>query len=884
MASVVITNFGDSNTTGNTVLQQNLTVQGVTSTFFGNVLAGFPTVGIANVTNPLSCVYALVANTQVMNVTSVWGPTGFIGVGTTAASGTTLYVLGNVAASNALTTPNVFATLVNTQFMNVTSVWGPAGFTGVGTSGPSGTTLFVQGNTYVSNGLVTPNVYASLANVTFMNVQTLVFNQNLGIGTQPGLANLSVVGWINVTNSIVTTNVYAVQANAQSLNVQSIWGLSGSVGIGTSAPLGTTLYVQGNVWASNALTAPNILSNVSNTVLANVQTLVVQGFTGLGGALASGPTLNVLGNVQVSNALVSQNVFTNLFNVSVLTNTATLVVQGFTGLGGALASGPTLNVLGNVQVSNALTTQNLVASLANLTSANLLTVTIPGNLGVGGALASGPTLNVLGNVQVSNALTTTNLQVTGTLNIASGQANVTSFIAATAGFGGALASGPTINVLGNIQVSNALTTQNLITALANIQTLNAQTLSFSFPANIGIGTSVLPGGANLYVIGNVVVSNALTAQNVLTGTLYYGEDLFRRGPYLLPSGSNAATIQNWISATCNAASQPTRSWWATSPAPSFGNVASGPRGNSDYWGGVLLPDGRVLFVPQVASNVGYFNPATGLFSSGPFGATPGFRGGVLVPSGNVVLVPYTSANAVVLNPLSGAFTNVPCGGSFQGGCLIPSGNVAFFPKGSSNIGVLNPVRLTFSNAGPCGSFGGGGTLLPNGNVAVCPSATGNIGLWNSSTVGYPLAAGAFTNVGPVQAQCETAVLGPNGNVAFFPWSGQNVVVWGGATGYPLTTGAYTNVACGAVLEGATLLPSGNVICAGLTLGSNVGTFDPVQLVFSNLTGTGSGYAGATLLPDGRVVFTPTTSANVGVLDTQVPVDPAFCLNPLFNKF
>ena len=884
MAPVVITNFGDSNTTGNTVLQQNLTVQGVTSTFFGNVLAGFPTVGIANVTNPLSCVYSLVANTQVMNVTSVWGPTGFIGVGTTAASGTTLYVLGNAVASNALTTPNVFATLVNTQTMNVTSVWGPAGFTGVGTSGPSGTTLFVQGNTYVSNGLVTPNVSASLANVTFMNVQTLVYNQNLGIGTQPGLANLSVAGWINVTNSIVTTNVYTVQANAQSLNVQSIWGLSGSVGIGTSAPLGTTLYVQGNVWASNALTAPNILSNVSNTVLANVQTLVVQGFTGLGGALASGPTLNVLGNVQVSNALVSQNVFTNLFNVSVLTNTATLVVQGFTGLGGALASGPTLNVLGNVQVSNGLTTQNLVASLANLTSANLLTVTIPGNLGVGGALASGPTLNVLGNVQVSNALTTTNLQVTGTLNVASGQANVTSFIAATAGFGGALASGPTINVLGNIQVSNALTTQNLITALANIQTLNAQTLSFSFPANIGIGTSVLPGGANLYVIGNVVVSNALTAQNVLTGTLYYGEDLFRRGPYLLPSGSNAATIQNWISATCNAASQPTRSWWATSPAPSFGNVASGPKGNSDYWGGVLLPDGRVLFVPQVASNVGYFNPATGLFSSGPFGATPGFRGGVLVPSGNVVLVPYTSANAVVLNPLSGAFTNVPCGGSFQGGCLIPSGNVAFFPKGSSNIGVLNPVRLTFSNAGPCGSFGGGGTLLPNGNVAVCPSATGNIGLWNSSTVGYPLAAGAFTNVGPVQAQCESAVLGPNGNVAFFPWSGQNVVVWSGATGYPLATGAYTNVACGAVLEGATLLPSGNVICAGLTLGSNVGTFDPVQLVFSNLTGTGSGYAGATLLPDGRVVFTPATSANVGVLDTQVPVDPAFCLSPLFNKF
>ena len=42
--------------------------------------------------------------------------------------------------------------------------------------------------------------------------------------------------------------------------------------------------------------------------------------------------------------------------------------------------------------------------------------------------------------------------------------------------------------------------------------------------------------------------------------------------------------------------------------------------------------------------------------------------------------------------------------------------------------------------------------------------------------------------------------------------------------------------------------------------------------------------GATLYPDGRVFFAPAPSGNIGSLSTMVPVDPAFCLSPYFNKF
>ena len=69
--------------------------------------------------------------------------------------------------------------------------------------------------------------------------------------------------------------------------------------------------------------------------------------------------------------------------------------------------------------------------------------------------------------------------------------------------------------------------------------------------------------------------------------------------------------------------------------------------------------------------------------------------------------------------------------------------------------------------------------------------------------------------------------------------------------------------------------------------SYFGMFDPVAATFSTFgpaNPTINKYAGGTLLPDGRIVCVPATASNVGVISTMVPVDPAFCLGPFFNKF
>ena len=108
-----ITNFGDANTVGNTILQQNLTVQGAQSTFSGNLLASAATLSIGNTSTRFGTMYAVTQNVTTVNTTSISGTTGFVGVGVSTGLGATLQVQGNVAATNSVSATNVYVTNMN---------------------------------------------------------------------------------------------------------------------------------------------------------------------------------------------------------------------------------------------------------------------------------------------------------------------------------------------------------------------------------------------------------------------------------------------------------------------------------------------------------------------------------------------------------------------------------------------------------------------------------------------------------------------------------------------------------------------------------------------------------------------------------------------------
>jgi len=256
---------------------------------------------------------------------------GRIGINTTTPT-STLHVAGNIFASNALTTTNVFAA---TEVLT-------------GTTGQ--TTLNVTGNVTVSNALTTTNVFAVTEVLT---------------GTA-GQTTLNVTGNVTVSNALTTTNVFAA--------TEVLTGTTGQ----------TTLNVTGNIYASNALTTSNIFaagftSNVSNTNFfystltvpfvysttlnvastANVLTASIQGSIGQ-------TSLNVTGNVYVSNALTTTNVYM-LSGLTSATPAATKGALEFNGTGGVFYTTPQL--IRGISPSHHFYMQNADVAFGTTTSA-----------------------------------------------------------------------------------------------------------------------------------------------------------------------------------------------------------------------------------------------------------------------------------------------------------------------------------------------------------------------------------------------------------------------------------------------------------------------------------------------------------------------------------
>ena len=848
------------------------------------------------------------------------------------SANTTLFINGNVNAITSFTTTNVSASNINTTTLNVLSI---SSSLGIGTTNPSGTSLYVTGNVY-GTSLTTGGVFVTSENI-FRLVNTLsLTTQTATLGSLTGSGyTLQTGGNLYASNAITTPTINATTAQVTTANVVTIAQLAG-----------TTLNFTGNAFVSNAVTTGNVLATTMNTsVQTNTSSIIstylnvnfplpwayfplqsslndASGLTNVGGITGNyvqgpGPgttysltgqtmTFNILNNLYADPGLtvsmwVSGSGIPTIISMNGSYQTGQLVI-GLTGGNYIFTYNPSSTVY-NAQTSIAPVTGAWTHLCVTLVGGQMIfyingasaatnsfvpngtyltgTTTLYSGTGltdvriysqalspaqvqtlyVSGGLSTPSTVQIFGNVYTSNVNFSTG-------NIIAVNANVTTLNVSSllfAGIGTSITSGKSLYVVGNVYVSNSINVTNLIVSTMNSTTLNTASLTM----NVLVVTSL--GWSN----SNIFISNSISTTNfTANGTIIYGEDLTKRSIHLLPTPSNASIIQSWISATCNAASQPSKAWWDTSPAPIYSNIAGGPIGQSDYSGSVYLPDGRVLFVPYNASNVGVFNPASSLFTSV---GTPGldttagkFRGGVLLPSGNVVFVPASSSNAGMFNPLTYAYSNVTAASGFGGGVLAPNGNVVFIPNTCANIGQLNPTSLVYSNLTSTGVIGSiGGVLIPNGNVVI--GGTSNICMYNTTT-NPPV----FSNI--VANSRQTPVLAPNGNVILFsPISG--VASFNPTT---LAVSTFSGFAMSSSSCGAVLLPSGNIVYVSI---STIGMIDPSALVSSTIINFPTGlFSGATLVPSGQVVFCPSGSANVGILDTFTPAPPEMCLSPYFNKF
>ena len=633
------------------------------------------------------------ANTTSLNVVSIFSQNSFLGIGTTNPSGTSLYVAGNVF-SLSLNASSIFGTSANiSSISNTNSLM-------TGKIGTTGNTLSITGNAYMSNALQTINIYSTNATVSrisnITNINSFLKSNIIFTG------NAFVSNSIKTTNVLTTTmNIYG-QMNTSSLIIQYIginfplpWaylpmqtsfneatgqknigpnssslvyipkpgpGTTNSFSTGTiyvTWPILNTVYIDPgftiSIWANT--------TDVTNLLITDINgNLFSLDFSPSGGYyfIYNGFVLSVSGTLNTWEHICA----------TVMNGTMTLYINGvqraqrtYTS-DSSKAIGGTNSVL-SIRSYSGFTDVRLFSLALSLSQANILYKT--------GGLSTPAPIQIFGNVYTSNVnfsignVFATNANIT-TLNIAS----LPSLVGIGQSYGGA-----SLSVTGNVYISNAINVTNLIVTTMNSVTINTGSITVSVLTTPSLGFSV----------SNINISNSIT-----TGTIYYTEDFTKRSPHLLPTPSNAAAIQTWVAAT---ASQTTRSWWDTSSMPLYANV-SGPTGGAAYTGGVYHPDGRVVFVPTGTSSIGIYNPQTLSFTS-VSGASPDFGGGVLLPTGNVLFVPQTS-NIGQFNPLSSSFSNtisIP-GGSYSGS--LTANNVIFAPQGTpSNIINYNFTSGTISN-------------------------------------------------------------------------------------------------------------------------------------------------------------------------------------------
>jgi len=321
---------------------------------------------------------------------------------------------------------------------------------GIGTTAaPStlGANLYVQGNIFASNSVSTTNVLttnlnvSSTANIYTLNavsMNTLTTNlTTLGVTSYINLpASLQIAGVSGTAGQVLTATGTGsgIQWLAGGGGGSSQWsGLSGNpiyygpnVGIGTTAApstLGSNLYVQGNIFASNSVTTTNVLTtnlNVSST--ANIYTLNAVSMNTLTTNLT---TLGVTSYINLPASLQIAGVSGTAGQVLTATGTGSSVQWAAGGGGGGssqwtgLAGNPiyygpnvgigttaapstlgsNLYVQGNIFVSNSVTTTNVFTG--NLVASGTITGVWTGT-NQGMLLTLGSSLTSIGNFATSS--------------------------------------------------------------------------------------------------------------------------------------------------------------------------------------------------------------------------------------------------------------------------------------------------------------------------------------------------------------------------------------------------------------------------------------------------------------------------------------------------
>ena len=442
---------------------------------------------------------------------------GVAGAATNASyTGTNLNVTGNVYVSNSVTTTNVFATQYTgnitgwTQYFTrnlgnpttsfyvllkntatsgsvVGRIFGRRFVSGARTGNISEVVIenTTGGNSNYSLRATSSNTFqtSELVSVVY-NTATYIA---LYVYTSAAVdyASIFFEGYETTPNDDILLTTTVTSSTPLSSSQSNYYILNSSVGIGTNSP-GASLEVTGNVYASNAVTTGNV--SVGNL-------LTVGGLTGY-------TSLNVTGNVYASNAVTTTDAFLSSLNFNsthyaeyVSSFNAAVISTDLVQLGQYTMNGTARNVeIFGECISQSGNAFGMCNFLVVLRSNNVPVVTQYSSVNQGRILNINVYSDSLYNVNVVTATPNSGIQ----------------------------------NMLWKIRVNERdayngwVQTTSFVNFSPTGYTVAPTGLGVSVNNNNQVGVGILSPSSNLHVIGNVYVSNAVTTTNVYA-TRYYGD-------------------------------------------------------------------------------------------------------------------------------------------------------------------------------------------------------------------------------------------------------------------------------------------------------------------------------------------------------------------------
>jgi hypothetical protein len=403
-------------------------------------------------------------------------------------------------------------------------------------------------------------------------------------------------------------------------------------------------------------------------------------------------------------------------------------------------------------------------------------------------------------------------------------------------------------------------------------------LAMTTQGNVGIGTGtpqaplhvysdVYSNDASARIEGNVAVSGT-----VVCGTLIQRADT-------AAFSDSSRDIRDWLESEADRTKQASGAWYRQSPTrlPWGPSV---PAGSDKHAGCVLLPDGRVLFVPGASGTVVRLFDTRSRSLTSVNAQQSGFSGGVLMPNGKVLFVPKGNAYIGLFDPATDTFALGPAATGYSGGVLMRNGKVFLVPSGASELAVFDPATETLENPTPGTTLAAtdekydGGVLLHDGRVLLVPCNANHVGLFD------PVGS-VWSTPGPQidgSAKYRGGVILPSGRVAFVPGANARVGLYDPSTGAFETSDATVPDQ----YRGGALLPDGRAIFAPYADLSPVVLYDATSDQTTEIP-ISSTYYGAVLADDGYVYLAPAAATTVGMIGRFDRTPKTRCVHPMFNK-